>query len=134
MKFAAILATISAVQVSAVEENLTETAPVCKLDSSPRCGDDAKWACMSSSAGTFTTTKTATEPAKAIVLDFTPTVSVCQPVTAGETKAVDYTLSMKAEGNEIATGLYLAKDFTAVSGAQALVATAAAALSAVYMM
>jgi hypothetical protein len=134
MKFAAILATISAVQVSAVEENLTETAPVCKLDSSPRCGDDAKWACMSSSAGTFMTVVVAPKVAELISLDFTPTVSVCQPVTAGETKAVDYTLSMKAGADDIATGLYLAKDFTAVSGAQALVATAAAALSAVYMM
>jgi hypothetical protein len=134
MKFAAILATISAVQVSAIEAGLDAEAPVCNLKETPRCGDDTKWLCMSSAAGAFMTSNTDKTKNVAITLDFSPTVSVCQPVTAGETKAVDYTLSMKVEGAEIATGLFLAKDFTAVSGAQALVATAAAALSAVYMM
>jgi hypothetical protein len=137
MKFAAILATISAVQVSAIEENLKETAPVCKLDASPRCVDDAKWACMSASVGVFMTFATA--PAESKVIDLgliTPTVSVCQPVDKDSKKTVpvDYTLTMKVGTDTIATGVYKSTDFKAVSGAQALVATAAAALSAVYMM
>jgi hypothetical protein len=134
MKFAAtVLATISASQVSAADANLVGAAPVCDLAKTPRCEDDTKYVCMSSMDGTFMSADTTPV---AITLDFKPLVSVCQPVDAdGKAVPVDFKLTMSgADKVAIATGLYLAKDFKAVSGAQALVATAAAALSAVYMM
>ena len=142
MKFAAALlvATISAEQLFAAEANLAATtAPECKLTASPRCEvvDGAKFVCMASSTGKFVTVEAQPADVKDISLDFTPVVSVCQPVSKDdETKGapVDYKLTMKVGGKAIATGTYAATSFTLVTGAQALVASAVAALSTVYIM
>ena len=138
MKFAAALlvATISAEQLFAAEGNLAATAPACKLTESPRCADvdGAKYLCMASSAGVFVEAGDAGKP---ITLDFTPVVSVCQPVDkddATKAVAVDYKLTMSVAEKAIAMGTYPAASFSLVTGAQALVASTVAALSAAYIM
>ena len=80
------------------------------------------------------TTATATVPAAAITLDFTPVVAVCFPVTDGKPVAAEYKLTMTSAGAAIATGTYPSASFTQVTGAKALVTSVVAALSAVYMM
>ena len=141
MKFAATLlvATISAEQLFAAESNAAVEAPACMLTESPRCKDvgDSKFLCMASSGGEFVTVKDDGKTGEKISLDFTPVVSVCQPVdTADATKAVavEYKLTMKVGDNAIAMGTYTASTFSLVTGAQALVASTVAALSAAYIM
>ena len=141
MKFAATLlvATISAEQLFAAESNAAVEAPACMLTESPRCKDvgDSKFLCMASSGGEFVTVKDDGKTGEKISLDFTPVVSVCQPVdTADATKAVavEYKLTMTAGGDPIAMGTYAASTFSLVTGAQALVASTVAALSAAYIM
>jgi len=77
-----------------------------------------------------------------IALDFSPVVSVCFPVAAdGTVTTADYKITMTTPGalvtdppTVIATGTYAKASFKEVTGAKALVASAVAALSAVYMM
>jgi hypothetical protein len=142
MKFAATLlvATISAEQLFAAESNAAVEAPACMLTESPRCKDvgDSKFLCMASSGGEFVTVpEDEKKTGDKISLDFTPVVSVCQPVdTADATKAVavEYKLTMKVGEKPIAMGTYAATTFSLVTGAQALVASTVAALSAAYIM
>jgi len=138
MKFAAALlvATVSAEQLFDAEINLADNAvaPVCDLSKSPRCGDDKAFKCLQSATGAFFLVDNTP-----ISLDFSPVVSVCFPVDAdGKATAADYKLTMSTTTDKgtapIATGTYPAASFLEVTGAKALVASAVAALSAVYMM
>lgn len=137
MKFAAALlvATVSAEQLFDAEINLADVvAPVCDLSKSPRCGDDKTFKCLQSATGAFFLADNSP-----ISLDFNPVVSVCFPVAAdGTVTTADYKLTMTAtvgtETKTIATGTYAKVSFKEVTGAKALVASAVAALSAVYMM